>query len=100
MVYPKKRRETGIRVIIHMSVRGHYQAADHCHHWYLTFDDNKCTNPANIEQLDYSATTGDRHHPMDSQYLYRYVHTLVKMLLYDLLLMLVYFCFLSTQLII
>lgn len=67
VTYPKVRFDTGIRVIIHMNVRGHYQAADKCHHWYMRFDGYKCTNPATIEQLDYSATTGDLHRAMDSK---------------------------------
>lgn len=56
-----------MRVVIHMNVRGHYEVANHCHHWYLLFDGNKCTNPETIEQLDYSETTGDYHRAMDSK---------------------------------
>ena len=51
-----------------MNIRAHYQAAGYCHHWYLTFDGNKCTNPNTIEQLDYSESTGDYMAMMDSKY--------------------------------
>jgi len=50
-----------------MAVRGHNNAAGYCHHWYLTFDGNKCANPDTIETLDYSATTGDNHRAMNSK---------------------------------
>ena len=50
-----------------MSVRGHRGIAEGCHHWYLTFDDKICTNPSNIESLDYSATSGDYHSVTDSE---------------------------------
>ena len=66
--YPKLRHDTGIRVIQHNNARGHSNAAGYCHHWYLTFDGNKCTNPGTIEQLDYSETTGDFHRAMDSEF--------------------------------
>jgi len=51
-----------------MAVRGHHNSPDFCHHWYLTFDGNKCANPDNIEVLDYSATTGNLHRAIDSKF--------------------------------
>jgi len=51
-----------------MAVRGHHNKADFCHHWYLTFDGNKCSNPDTIEVLDYSATTGNLHLAVDSKF--------------------------------
>jgi len=50
-----------------MAVKGHSGVADFCHHWYLTFDGNKCANPDTIEVLDYSATAGDLYRATDSR---------------------------------
>lgn len=61
------RHDTGVRIIQHMNVRGHYNAPSYCHHWYITFDGAKCTNPETIEQLDYSETNGDLHRASDSK---------------------------------
>jgi len=65
--YPKSLTDSGLRVILHMAVRGHLSVPDHCNRWYLTFDGNKCTNPDTIEMLDYSANIYDNRQAMDSE---------------------------------
>ena len=67
MTYPKQRAFSGLRVILHLSLGGHRNAPGGCHHWFLTFDGSKCSNPHNIEQLDYSAKTGDYQRAMDRE---------------------------------
>jgi len=66
VTYPKLHADSGLRVIIHMAVRGHLLVANLCNNWYLTFDGNKCTNPDTIEMLDYSLSSVNHHQAMDS----------------------------------
>jgi len=59
--------------MMHMTVGGN-DAPDHCNHWYLKFNGDKCTNPETIEMLDYSATTGDMNMAMGSMHRFSQVH--------------------------
>ena len=54
------KEDSGIRVLISMCLRGHHNVAG-CNKWYLTFDQNACTNPESVAFQDYSASSGDLH---------------------------------------
>ena len=68
VTYPKMWSDSGLRVMISMAVRGHLNAANGCNRWYLTFDNNRCTNPVSVAVQDYSASTGDYHLTSSGEY--------------------------------
>jgi len=63
-MYPKKRSDSGLRVILHISVRGHAHGPG-CTRWFLTFNGAVCSNPSSIENVDYSSGTGNHHRATD-----------------------------------
>ncbi|KAF6033251.1 hypothetical protein EB796_007680 [Bugula neritina] len=67
MTYPKVQSSSALRVIAHMSVRAHKDAANGCHHWYLTFNDATCSNPGTIEMMDHRAFADDYYRNIDRE---------------------------------
>ena len=67
LTYNKEESETGLRLILNFNVRGHYVYADKCTQWFLTFNGQKCDNPGNIQQVDYSLGTNDFHTSIDCE---------------------------------
>lgn len=67
VTYPKLNRNTGLRIIQYINMRGHYLVADECQRWYITIDGNECASPETIELLDYSLKSVDFHQTSSSK---------------------------------
>ena len=67
LTYFKRKNTSGLRLIMHITLRGHPNDPDRCQLWQFRFDGNRCTNPGSIEQVDYSANTGNYHRAADSE---------------------------------
>lgn len=68
VTYPKSRGDSGIRVMISICLRAHRHHAGGCNMWYLTFNQDRCTNPESLAAQDYSANTGDFHFASSSMW--------------------------------
>ena len=67
VTYRKSKNASGLRLIMHITLRGHPNDPNRCQLWQFKFDGNRCTNPGSIEQVDYSANTGNYHRAADSE---------------------------------
>jgi len=67
VMYTKEMSDSGLRVVLHMVVRGHGDSPGNCTRWFLTFNGAVCSNPSSIENVDYSSGTGNHHRVTDSK---------------------------------
>ena len=48
------RENSGLRIIQHVNTQGSEGSIEFCMKWYLTFNNQTCSNPDTIQHLEYS----------------------------------------------